>query len=261
MRNRSLLALVPAFALAFGACSELGTEPQALLDGPLFNADPDVCAPYGDFYIDGFEGDKKLHSPWVIGAADWLLPEGGNDAGSEKIDTFEDEFGNGPESVTVYAPTGYLISGYCVKGGAAAAGGGTQTEDLADDPQEVVVMTSWDGDFEVSHFSLQFVKIPDDYFGQWCSPGYWRQEHHLDSWEATGYSPDDKFYDVLGYYPTLTKKGSDDGAPTDPTLWEVLQNPQWYGGDAFNDVGDLLSEAHPDVDFLGVRVEDSCPLS
>jgi hypothetical protein len=96
---------------------------------------------------------------------------------------------------------------------------------------------------------------------QWCSPGYWRQPHHLDSWEATGYSPDDLFFDALGYYPMLSKKGTNDNAPTNPTLLEVLQNPQWYGGDAFNAVGDLLSEAHPDVDFDGMRVEDSCPLN
>jgi hypothetical protein len=97
--------------------------------------------------------------------------------------------------------------------------------------------------------------------GEWCSPGYWRQEHHLDSWEATGYSPDDLFYDALGYYPTVSKLGTREGATTNPTLWQVLQSPQYYGGDAFNAVGDLLSDAHPDVGFQGERVEDSCPLN
>lgn len=95
---------------------------------------------------------------------------------------------------------------------------------------------------------------------QWCSPGYWRQEHHLDSWPTT-ISPDDPFVDALGYAPTLSRKGERDGATTNPTLWEVLQNPQWYGGDDFNAVGDLLSAAHPDVNFTGERVEDSCPLN
>jgi hypothetical protein len=60
---------------------------------------------------------------------------------------------------------------------------------------------------------------------------------------------------------TLSKKGMKDGAPADPTLGDVVHNPQWYGGSAFNDVGDLLSEAHPDVNFNGERVEDSCPLN
>jgi hypothetical protein len=59
---------------------------------------------------------------------------------------------------------------------------------------------------------------------------------------------------------TPTNQGVRQSAPTNPTLLQVLQNPQWYGGDAFNKVGDLLSATHPDVDFDGTRVENSCPL-
>lgn len=95
---------------------------------------------------------------------------------------------------------------------------------------------------------------------QWCSPGYWRQPHHLDSWDATGISPDTLYSERFGAAPQLTKKGKTDGAVTDPTLLEVLQSPQYYGGDAFNRVGDLLSDEHPDVNYSGVRIEDSCPL-
>jgi hypothetical protein len=101
---------------------------------------------------------------------------------------------------------------------------------------------------------------PADDEGQWCSPGYWRQQHHLDSWEATGISPDELYSDYFAPV-TLSKKAKADGASANPTLWEVLQSPQWYGGEAFNNVGDLLSAAHPDVDFTGERVEDSCPLN
>lgn len=89
---------------------------------------------------------------------------------------------------------------------------------------------------------------PDE--GQWCSPGYWRQAHHLGSWEATGIEPDEAYN---GYF--------DPDLAGDPTLWDVLQSPQTYGGAAFNNVGDLLSTAHPDVAFDGERVEDSCPLN
>lgn len=96
---------------------------------------------------------------------------------------------------------------------------------------------------------------------EWCSPGYWRQDQHLDSWVATGIKPDDTFYSKFGYYPKLSKLGVSAGAALKPTLWQVLQFPQYYGGDAFNAVGDLLSDAHPDVNFTGVRVEDSCPLN
>ena len=47
----------------------------------------------------------------------------------------------------------------------------------------------------------------------------------------------------------------------DPTLQEVLDNPQINGGEAMNNVADFLSAAHPGVDLQGDRVEDSCPLS
>jgi hypothetical protein len=94
----------------------------------------------------------------------------------------------------------------------------------------------------------------------WCSPGYWRQPQHLAAWEATGYSTTDKFSAVIGPIAP-NKQGKKNGASTDPTLLEVLQNPQFYGGDAFNQVGDLLSAAHPDVNFQGIRIEDSCPLN
>ncbi|MDP2180006.1 hypothetical protein [Methylicorpusculum sp.] len=107
--------------------------------------------------------------------------------------------------------------------------------------------------------NLTFCWNPEDQDPQWCSPGYWRQPHHLDSWVATGISPDESYSDYFGAVQ-LTKKGKTDGATDNPTLLQVLQSPQWYGGDAFNKVGDLLSEAHPDVNYLGARIEDSCPL-
>jgi hypothetical protein len=112
---------------------------------------------------------------------------------------------------------------------------------------------------EISHVTFCWNLKP--YEGEWCSPGYWRQPQHMDSWAATGYSPTDLFFDVFGYYPTLSKLGVTNGATTNPTLIQVLEAPQYYGGGAFNAIGDLLSAAHPDVDFTGTRVEDSCPLN
>jgi hypothetical protein len=109
--------------------------------------------------------------------------------------------------------------------------------------------------------NITFCWNPEPNPGEWCSPGYWRQTQHLKSWSATGYSPDDLFSAKVGYTPSLTKQGKANGASPNPTLWEVLQAPQYYGGGAFNAVGDLLSTAHPGVNFLGERVEDSCPLN
>jgi hypothetical protein len=113
---------------------------------------------------------------------------------------------------------------------------------------------------EISHVTFCWNKEVTE-VSEWCSPGYWRQEQHLDSWEATGIKPEDNFQSKLGYYPQLSNQGLKAGATTNPTLWQVLQSPQYYGGNTFNAIGDLLSKAHPDVNFTGERAEDSCPLN
>jgi hypothetical protein len=107
---------------------------------------------------------------------------------------------------------------------------------------------------------------------QWCSPGYWRQEQHLGSWAETEFADpvvglraitqEDFYLNPIFALGSLSLSNKvRDGANQDPSLWQVLQSPQWYGGEAFNNVGDLLSAAHPGVNFVnGERVENSCPL-
>jgi hypothetical protein len=104
-------------------------------------------------------------------------------------------------------------------------------------------------DREVSHVTFCWNLDEEPPVAQWCSPGYWRQAHHLDSW-PTNVSPNDKYNTIIG--------GNLIG---DPSLLQVLQSPQIYKGDAFNKVGDYLSTQHPDVNFTGERVADSCPLN
>jgi hypothetical protein len=93
---------------------------------------------------------------------------------------------------------------------------------------------------------------------QWCSPGYWK--NHPAAWAplapaitmATPYDGPIK-YDA--------KKCARNGAPSNPTLFDVISNPQCYGGEAANAVADMLSAAHPGISYYGVRVEGSCPLN
>ena len=78
----------------------------------------------------------------------------------------------------------------------------------------------------------------DDCGGQGCTPGYWKQPHHADSWVATGYAPDDMFCDIF------------DCAFPGMTLVEVL----WQGGGGINALGRhtvaaLLNAASPDVSY------------
>ncbi|MFP8960987.1 hypothetical protein ACLIYP_10570 [Streptomyces nanhaiensis] len=94
---------------------------------------------------------------------------------------------------------------------------------------------------------------------QWCSPGFWKN-NYPEAWGPTGYTGNETYSSVFGAPPPRSPQGINQNAPTDPTLFQVVDNPQWYGGDAANNVADLLSDAHPDIDYQGVRV-DNCPLS
>jgi hypothetical protein len=132
----------------------------------------------------------------------------------------------------------------------ASGAAATATIELCDDR----TLTFGD-DYALDDISLK------DATAQWCSPGYWRQPQHLDSWPAS-ISPNDLYSSWIQPNPPVSSKANGcKNAPANPTLITVLTHPQCYGGDAFNKVGDLLSDAHPDVNFLGTRVENSCPLN
>jgi hypothetical protein len=78
--------------------------------------------------------------------------------------------------------------------------------------------------------------------GEGCTPGYWKQRHHFDSWTATGYSPDDHFGIVGGVFNV------DD--TWDDTLLEALKEK---GGKehAFlrHATAALLNASSPDVNY------------
>jgi hypothetical protein len=110
-----------------------------------------------------------------------------------------------------------------------------------------------------------YFEVVNEWQGEWCSPGFWRN-NPLAFQEAIEMAESEGFYEGP-FYSTYfdpvvpSKKALREGATTNPTLWQVLQSPEWYGGDAFNNVGDLLSSWHAGVDFDGIRTEDSCPLA
>ena len=74
--------------------------------------------------------------------------------------------------------------------------------------------------------------------GEGCTPGYWRQEHHFDSWVPTGYTPQDSYNAVFGV----------NGA------YATLLNAVWATGGregalARHAVAALLNASHPDVSY------------
>lgn len=89
--------------------------------------------------------------------------------------------------------------------------------------------------------------------GEGCTPGYWRQPHHYDSW--TAYDPTDSFSSVFGRMidirgRELGRKGGKPGTLTDPALGESVMA---IGGDlnavARHGTAALLNAASPDVDY------------
>ena len=77
--------------------------------------------------------------------------------------------------------------------------------------------------------------------GEGCTPGFWKQSQHFDSW--AGFSPDQSFNDVFGVNVTLSTGGND------ATLLEALQS----GGGGINAlarhaVAALLNASSPGVD-------------
>ena len=84
-----------------------------------------------------------------------------------------------------------------------------------------------------------------------CSPGYWKQEQHFDSWVL--YSPGQSFESVFGpVEPLRVKKKDQMNGPTveEPTLLQALNAP---GGGinalARQAVAALLNAESPDVDY------------
>jgi uncharacterized repeat protein (TIGR01451 family) len=80
--------------------------------------------------------------------------------------------------------------------------------------------------------------------GEGCTPGFWKQDQHFDSW--VGFSPSDSFDTVFGVDVTLRV---DNEQVTDPTLLQALQ-AQGGGINALarHAVAALLNASSPDVD-------------
>jgi hypothetical protein len=91
--------------------------------------------------------------------------------------------------------------------------------------------------------------------GEFCTPGFWKNNPLAVA--ETGVDMTQSYNALFDPNVDGTRKGG----VANPTLQQVLDSPQFYGGEAANNVAALLSAAHPDVDFTGERSEDTCPLS
>ena len=89
--------------------------------------------------------------------------------------------------------------------------------------------------------------------GEGCTPGFWKQEQHFDSW--VGFAPDDSFEEVFDVDVTLRAGGK--GTVDDPTLLDAL-NATGGGVNALarHAVAALLNASNTDVasDFTTAQV-------
>ena len=162
-------------------------------------------------------------------------------------------------------PSGLLLTGEVLESGFTESGvvqfdfrfavtGGALVGDFVDEDLGVVV-TSLNSDFlaDCSVMSGGGAKgrlgaIPPIQPAQGCTPGYWKQKHHFDSWDATPYSPGQTVVSVFG---------SVDGGGIDNT---TLANALKLKGGGLNALvrhatAALLNASHPDVNSTFTTAE------
>lgn len=112
--------------------------------------------------------------------------------------------------------------------------------------------------------------------GEGCTPGYWKQTQHFDSWAATGYAPGDSFDAVMGVdssfgtlLDALEAKGGGESALARHAVAALLNasNPDVSYGFTAAGVIALVQDAYASGDFesakdlLEAQNELGCPLN
>lgn len=109
------------------------------------------------------------------------------------------------------------------------------------------------GDYEPYYIEEILFCYDVEATGEGCTPGYWKQEQHLDSWVAAGYSPAqtlESVFDVpdsygLDNYTLLEALSFGGGSGTTAAARILLRAG----------VAALLNSAHPDVDYPSTTAE------
>jgi hypothetical protein len=96
-----------------------------------------------------------------------------------------------------------------------------------------------------------------------CTPGYWKQDQHFDSWVPTGFDPSDPLvglFSEVGNEPYASHMADQDSGDPDVAMGSatLLEALRFGGGDTVADkaeillraaVAAVLNAAHPDVAF------------
>jgi hypothetical protein len=121
---------------------------------------------------------------------------------------------------------------------------------------------------------IEVLVPPRDFAG--CTPGYWKQEHHLDDW--VGYGPDEFFGDVFGVFDSrgltlfeaAAAKGGGENALYRHATAALLSasNPEVYYPFTVDQVIEMVQQAYdpgyPDFEHYKDMLQDAnelgCPL-
>lgn len=220
------------FGVAGVRTMQVSLSGSGAIDDVLFT--PEGCGgAIGDFVWNDFDADG-LQDPDEAGIPDVLL-------------SLTDNAGNLLAQTTTGPGGGYLFTDLCagryvvtvdedtLPPGMIPSPCDVGADDAVDnDCSPVVVVLDTDDSVDTT---IDFGYREDDQDGEGCTPGYWKQPHHFDSWPS-GLLPETMFSDVF-----------EDAFPG-MTLLDVLAQ----GGGGLNALGRhtvaaLLNAESPDVDY------------
>jgi hypothetical protein len=195
MRTRKALGILAMIPVMMVACTE-GDTPAAP-DVALIAAADHSAFEFTQHFIVCKEGTDANFQYWVYDNATGLIIETGTfpvaDGTCEEI-----QFWDATDPVK-YIEVAELPGPYVLTGTSCQKYAGL---DVPDGPPEVGT------DPLVANIISNDRGVVVTYYnepgGEGCTPGYWKQEHHFDSW--MGFIPDDYFFDVFGVdaFPGMT---------------------------------------------------------
>ena len=103
-------------------------------------------------------GGAMLMTATTANAAGGNVAQSTNDQVCTGLDSGKIDTPSGPSQVTVTAPDGMLIDGYCVKAGSINNGNGPVYVDVA--PPQKTVTFSYPGGKDISHYSVSYTDAP-----------------------------------------------------------------------------------------------------
>lgn len=145
-----------------------------------------------------FSGGLALVPGNEVEIAQLALPDPAGSECTAEVETTNGESVHLGNNINVYLNGGLLVTLQGIEDEPFTTNAGAAGFVAAGSDQLVVFIESTGARITSSAGSLTVRCTPPSGGGEGCTPGYWKQPHHFDSWEATGYEPGDSFDVVFG---------------------------------------------------------------